>query len=327
MLKATIAVLVLTACTSGSRMDASSAKAHSRTDAGRDAGTADAASDGSSPEPPGLAGIWGSAADDIWAVGEAGTILHYDGKRWTASDSPTTAPLHAVSGSAADDLWAVGDSVVLHWAGKRWADSLKDPDLHEELLSVWAGERHSAFMVGFTTDTNRGLVRRWDGAAWDWTELGRGAMWEVWGSGPTDLWIGGTSEMGQGFLDRGDGMTFDATAYNGESVRGIWGASSDDVWVVPYNGKFQHWDGSRWTTFALPSAAPIMAVSGSGPSDVWAVGLAGTILHWDGDSWTRDATATDANLLSVWAANEKDAWAVGADGIMLHWNGSDWRIL
>jgi hypothetical protein len=201
-----------------------------------------------------------------------------------------------------------------------------DPHLEEQLLSVWSGGRDSVFMVGFTTDTNRGLLRRWNGTAWSWAEVGPGAMWEIWGSSSSDVWFGGTGDMAQGFIARGDGMNFEPVEYSGGSLRGIWGTSSEDVWAVPYDGDFQHWDGSSWTEFPLPrGVTATAAIAGIGPSDAWAVGLDGLILHWDGESWTRRASNTDAHLLSVWPANENDAWAVGQDGILLHWNGTDWR--
>jgi hypothetical protein len=305
-LNAMVAALMLVACSPGSCKDTDSTKAPA------------------APKRLGLSGVWGSRANDVWAVGEAGTILHYDGTHWTASDSSTTAGLHAVSGSASDNVWAVGDSVAVHWDGKRWTKVAEASDQPETFLSVWTSGPDNVFIVGFTTDANRGVVRHWNGAQWAVVEINSGAMWEVWGSGPKDVWVGGTGEKVRGFLDRGDGAKFDATAYDGDSVRGIWGASADDVWAVPFNGEFQHWDGSKWTAFSLPTREGVIAVAGSGPSDVWAVGLKDTILHWDGHSWTRQETGTHANLFAVWAANAKDAWAVGQE-LLLHWNGSNWR--
>ena len=37
----------------------------------------------------GLRGVWGSDANNVWAVGEAGTILKYDGSSWSAQSSGT----------------------------------------------------------------------------------------------------------------------------------------------------------------------------------------------------------------------------------------------
>lgn len=311
-LNAMVAVLLLVACGSGSCERGCSGKAP------------DAASS-TAPKQPGLSAVWGTRADDIWAVGAAGTILHYDGKHWTASDSATTAALHAVAGSAANDVWAVGDSIAVHWDGKHWNQVSAATDQEETFLGVWTSGPNSVFMVGFTTDTNRGVVRHFNVDHWDVVEVGSGAMWEVWGSGPKDVWIGGNGDKGAGFLDRGDGAKFDASGYDAGPVRGIWGASPNDVWAVPYSGSFQHWDGSKWTAFSLPSTGPFMGIAGSGPRDAWAVGLKGAILHWDGDSWTRKDTGTTANLFSVWAASARDAWAVGQDGVLLHWNGSEWH--
>ena len=67
--------------------------------------------------------IWGSSAEDVFAVGwnwssatgTHGSIFHYDGKVWTAMTTPTSQVLHAVWGSAANDVYAVGESAtILH---------------------------------------------------------------------------------------------------------------------------------------------------------------------------------------------------------------------
>lgn len=329
-LNSTFAALLLFACSSESpsAMDASitsDASDDAARDSGQDAGTTADAARPMMEELIGLSGVWGSASDDVWAVGEAGTILHYDGAQWTASESPTKAWLTSVSGSAPDDVWAVGESVVLHWDGTSWTDVLMDPHLDEMLLGIWSGGKDSVFMVGFTTDTNRGLLRRWDGAAWSWAEIGRGAMWDVWGNAPDDVWFGGTGEMEDGFIARGDGMHFEPFEYGGGSVRGLWGAAADDVWAIPYDADFQHWDGTAWTAFPMPAGIrALTAATGSATNDVWAVGLYGMIMHWDGESWTRIEVDTSANLFGVYAASADDAWIVGEDGILLHWDGSEW---
>src|ERR687887_2323503 len=68
----------------------------------------------SNPLPQGntLNSVWGSARDDVWAVGHFGTILHWDGSAWSASLSgiPTDDAhnFYGVWGSARDDVWAVG---------------------------------------------------------------------------------------------------------------------------------------------------------------------------------------------------------------------------
>ena len=51
----------------------------------------------------GLHGVWGSGPNDVWIVGDSGTLRHYDGSGWTdfgeSPDGNTAAPLVAVWGS------------------------------------------------------------------------------------------------------------------------------------------------------------------------------------------------------------------------------------
>src|SRR2546427_7409028 len=78
----------------------------------------------SNPLPQGnpLRSVWGSASTDVWAVGDAGTILHWDGSAWSGFPSGTGNILYSVWGSASTDVWAVGDAgTILHWDGSAWS--------------------------------------------------------------------------------------------------------------------------------------------------------------------------------------------------------------
>jgi hypothetical protein len=62
------------------------------------------------------------SATDGWAVGQGGTIMHWDGSAWTLMPSPAREALYAVDAVSAADAWAVGDGeVILHWDGGSWS--------------------------------------------------------------------------------------------------------------------------------------------------------------------------------------------------------------
>lgn len=61
---------------------------------------------------PALFKVWGRAADDVWAVGTAGTVLHYDGSAWTVVPSGTDELLFTVHGND-DGVVIVGPETVL----------------------------------------------------------------------------------------------------------------------------------------------------------------------------------------------------------------------
>lgn len=111
---------------------------------------------------PGLTtfeGVWGTNADDAWAVGTNGTIAHFvttGEPRWESQAPVVPGNLHGVWGSANDDVWAVGDrGRVLHYDGGEWS----------------LGES------GLPT------IRR------------EADLYAVWGSGADDVWIGGSGVL------------------------------------------------------------------------------------------------------------------------------------
>lgn len=66
------------------------------------------------PLPPGtqgpLHGVWSAGPKDVYAVGEAGTILHYDGAQWSRLESATPLPLYTVWGTDANHIFIGGKS-------------------------------------------------------------------------------------------------------------------------------------------------------------------------------------------------------------------------
>ncbi|MFL5487195.1 MAG: Ig-like domain-containing protein, partial [Gemmatimonadaceae bacterium] len=64
-----------------------------------------------------LRAVWGAAAaGPVFAVGDGGTILVNNGSSWTAQASGTAQPLYAVWGISASDVFAVGGAgTILHY--------------------------------------------------------------------------------------------------------------------------------------------------------------------------------------------------------------------
>jgi photosystem II stability/assembly factor-like uncharacterized protein len=61
-------------------------------------------------------GLWGASATDVYAVGDYGTILRYDGTAWSPETSGTTLRLFSIWGSSKDSIYTVGDAgLVLHY--------------------------------------------------------------------------------------------------------------------------------------------------------------------------------------------------------------------
>ena len=107
----------------------------------------------SSTAPGSFQSVWGSAVNDVFAVGEGGTIWHYDGFSWTGQTSGITNNLNEVFGSASDDVYAVGNgSTVLHYDGFGWKPV--DVGVSSDFHGLWvSADGRTVFIVG-----NGGLI-------------------------------------------------------------------------------------------------------------------------------------------------------------------------
>jgi hypothetical protein len=299
-----------------------------------DAGN-DAAADSKYDEDPirgvtqaGLAAVWGTGADDVWAVGSEGAIVHWDGKTLKIVASSTSRSLHAISGTGPDDIWAGGEEgTTLHWDGTRF-DFVERWE-KETFLGITAIAPDNVWIVGVVPVDRMGLVRHFDGESWTAAEVpGAASFWEVWSSSDEDIWFVGTDPMLGGLIYRGNGMDFAPMDFSGKPLRGVWGSSAEDVFVLPYDSAPQHWDGESFAEQGEYEEMPVgmLGTWGSAPDDVWAVGLHGRIKHFDGESWSVAEPLIDEPLWAVWGAASDDVWVVGGEGTILRWNGDHWRI-
>lgn len=277
-----------------------------------------------------LLDVWGSSANDVWAVGSGGTVIHWDGAAWKSVPVASKDTLRGVGGSSANDVWIVSSlNVILHGSGfKNGAATFAlQPPIHPHdptnftgalVTNVWSAGPGATFVGGPAT-------RTWpEDSIWrarPVTDAGAEAdppppAWEaastycqvrpcqaanaIWGTSASDLWVVGENgglRRSKGPVGDGGGAeqwTTVKTTLTLAELRGIWGSSASDVWIVGDAGTIRHWSNDasqRWEIVPSPTTEDLRAVWGSGPNDAWAVGDAGTILHWDGKTWSV-ATAT-----------------------------------
>lgn len=92
--------------------------------------------------------IWGRTERDIYAVGQAGTILHYDGERWAKIPSATNRPLFTVHGNQ-DIVVATGGfgtGVVVENDGDGFVD--RSPAFADQVNGVCVPPSGAAIGVG-----------------------------------------------------------------------------------------------------------------------------------------------------------------------------------
>src|SRR3954466_2029659 len=69
-----------------------------------------------------LQSVFALSANDVFAVGEAGTILRRINNEWTVMASGVTSNMHGIWAASATDVWAVGTDTILRYNGTVWTE-------------------------------------------------------------------------------------------------------------------------------------------------------------------------------------------------------------
>jgi hypothetical protein len=225
-----------------------------------------------------LSGVWGSSATDVFAVGDNGTILHYDGRDWTPMESGSTHQHLGIWGSSGLEVFAVSPymgSPVLHYDGVGWFPVPTGTEWG--YWDIWGSSGSDVFAVG-----TWGNTLHYDGFTWTpvSTPLGE-YLHGIWGSSGVDVFAVGSN----GRILYYDGVSWDImVSGTSASLLDVWGGSSTDVFAVGSNGTILHYDGSNWSPMDSGTGAALYGVWSSLSGEVFAVGEYGTILCYGEDS-------------------------------------------
>jgi hypothetical protein len=179
--------------------------------------------------PSWLVDIWGSGANDVFAVGANGAntdpnLIHFDGGAWSDwSDRvrPFVPVVSGVWGSGAGDVYATGGTKVLHYNGATWSDS--GLVTTHTMVAIWGSSASDVFAAG-----SEGAMFHFDGTAWTQMMIPAGTtiptdvQWtKLYGTGPHDVYAVGGRTL----------LHYDGTAW--APVARTLTNSIEAVWAVP----------------------------------------------------------------------------------------------
>ena len=250
-------------------------------------------------------------ATHVWAVGDYGTILFYDGTSGSSQYKDLDIDFSAVSALDATHVWAVGHyydnndvstNVVLFYNGTSW--SVQYTSTVDVLLGVSALDATHVWAVG-----EDGILF-YDGTTWS-SQQTSADLRGVSALDTTHVWAVGCW---------GDILLYNGTSWQPQSSgveSQFYGVSALDaihVWAVGEDG-ILFYDGTTWSS--QQTSADLRGVSALDTTHVWAVGREGNILFYDGTSWSVQYSNTNYSFNSVSALDANHVWAVGWDGTIL----------
>ena len=298
-----------------------------------------------SPTGNDLAAVHGTGWDDVWAVGDDGVVLHYDGAEWTVVEGPPGGTLYGVLARSPWEVVAVGGDRRAHlWDGEAWTP----------LDTAWDAEQYpGAYLAICASSGNPPVIAGDDGTLAVWHETGFDMGYKT----GVDMDFHALACLpGGGFYAAGHAHDAFASsrivhcaepwscqevalASGCDNMYAIAAAAETDVWAAGFN------EGSATVFYRLAGGAFDM-VDSTNPQilgmfldatlGLWAVGgttgpeKTGVIQQWSGGFEMTyqfgQAFAKTARLRAVWGTADAGVYrvyAVGKGGTIVHVEGGE----
>lgn len=297
--------------------------------------------------PGALLSVWGTAGDDIWAVGsdpdgDGPVVMRHDGADWETLDTGTVGDLWWVFGPTGDStvyLGGAGGTILAYRDGDFTA--METPRSDVVVFGIWGCAPDDLWAVGGALGgSNGGFAWRLEpgagGEPGRWVEApgfpaqvaDEDAIWKAAGRACDDVWLVGTD----GLVVHWDGASFASSRAGGESLFTVH-AGADRFAAVggTGTGRLLENDGGDWVDVSPDDASPLVGVCLTDTGGV-AVGQFGAVFERDGAgsgaAWSEVDTGliVDQTMHSVWVDPGGGVWTVGGQvlsapfvgGTMLH---------
>lgn len=237
--------------------------------------------------------VFGSSAEDIFAIGSAGGF-HFDGSSWT----PLSLSSNVLAGAAATMNFAVvvgSGGAIETWDGDSWQDAQSPTTVG--LDAVYAASSNDVFAAGESE-----VIVHYDGSQWSQvypSGASSGQLYGIHGSSGNDVFACG---------ENGEVLHFDGTNWSSMStptslaLRSVWAFSANDAIAVGESGTILHFDGAQWVTMPIATTDYLWGIWADSANDVYVAATSGSMFHYDGSTWSPFTAFPLRGPRPLWAA-------------------------
>jgi len=256
-------------------------------------------------------GIWGNSTNNIYAVGENGALLHYNGTIWEKATTELSSHLNAIWGLSSDNILAVGNNgTIIHYNGSSW--SVLPVQTQYDLQDVW-GIENQFFIVG-----NNGILLNFQNSGLtEITTDNATTLNAIWGTSVNNIYAAGNN----GLIMRFDGQKWNRIqAPTENNLFDIWG-HKNDIYAVGKNGCILRYNGNKWLLDQQNLTKDQLDAVWGTSDETYVAGENGQLLRRTNGSWEAIKSGTTNWLADGFAINEYDMRIAGFGGTILRYTG------
>ncbi len=249
---------------------------------------------------------------NMWLVGDAGTILHFNGTEWSTVDAGTSEALNAIYFVDADNGFIVGSNgTFLSYDGNAW--TALDAGVTDNLAGVAFADADNGYAVG-----DGGLILKYASGTFTVETATDGGseitdnLYDIDVVDANNYWACGKGKVVINY----NGAEWTGSDVGTKDHYSVWFNSATDGWIASKSGKINHYDGTEWTEISGITSKNLYGISFDG-STGYAVGKSGTMLVYDGAEWSQITSGTTSNLNTVFV-NTGYGIAAGDGGSLIN---------
>lgn len=277
------------------------------------------------PAAKSINAVRGSNASRIWAVGDYGYIMFWDGMKWTTQNSNVTQTLEGVFAVDSMNVWAVGrGGVILRTTNGGMAWTAQTSGVTSTLQAIYAVNSMTAWAVGLN-----GVIRKTTdgGTNWGMQTSGTAAdLTAIYASDSMNAWVAGKAGTIRSTTDGGTNWGMQ-TSNTSEDLWSITGTNSTLLWAAGAGGAIVHTTngGMAWSAQVSNTTTVLRGLYAADLQNVWAAGYGGVVVRTtnSGGAWTSQPTNTTSDFNAMWGSGPNNIVALG-DYISRVYDGTDW---
>jgi photosystem II stability/assembly factor-like uncharacterized protein len=293
-------------------------------------------------------------ASNVWACGDDGVIVYYDGLSWAAQTSGVSVQLNAVSAGDSTHVWAVGDDgTILYTAdgGATWGTQTCPPAIVDGGLEIWSDGNHLTNWTYTGTMIAGTYGSQHSGTYCAVLDMPAGSVAKLFTTNAylvanpgevltVDYWIrpdsGGTTSMptlscydgSHTLIGTINGTSFYQTGSTYVHNTCIFSAIPEGTSYVKLNISVSSTSVHQCWLDDISLMRNFFGVHAITSTNIIAVGAGGTIIKSDdGTTWAEQTSGVTATLRAVHAFDATHIIAVGDDGtIVTSDDGETWTV-
>ncbi len=251
-------------------------------------------------------------ANNAWAVGDGGLILHRLGNAWNVVESGVTNNLTDVFFVNAINGWACGENgTILSYDGTTWTSMTSG--VTTTLNGLFFTSSNNGYVVG-----NTGTALHFDGTVWGTQTTGVTVdFYAIHGLTAQRIWAVGKSGKYSYF----DGTTWTAGTVSTRDLVGVWAVDINKVYCASKAGRIYFWNGIVWDEQASGVTKDLNDVCFIDENNGYIVGKGGTLLYFNGSEWKASASGTTQDLNGIHLLDASTGYIVGGSGTLIAFQG------